>query len=62
MAHAIDCFGVRITDPSDIPAALRSAEESNRPAVVDIVIDREINLSPPDFSTLAAIWLEGCLD
>ncbi|WP_455463423.1 thiamine pyrophosphate-dependent enzyme, partial [Candidatus Hodarchaeum mangrovi] len=62
IAQAMDCFGVRVIEPSKIRSALQAADESDKPAVIDFVIDREINLVPPDFSTLAGIWLEGCLD
>ena len=62
IAQAMDCFGVRVTEPSGIRSALQSAVESGKPAIIDFIIDREINLEPPDFSTLAGIWLEGCLD
>lgn len=62
IAQAMDCFGIRVENPSEIQPALVSAEESNYPAVIDIIIDRDINLEPPDFTTLAGIWLEGCLD
>ncbi|MFX0087723.1 MAG: thiamine pyrophosphate-binding protein [Candidatus Hodarchaeota archaeon] len=62
IAQAIDCFGIRVTEPKELRPALEKADASGVPAVLDIVVDREINLEPPDFATLAAVWLEGCLD
>ncbi|MFX0013915.1 MAG: thiamine pyrophosphate-binding protein [Promethearchaeota archaeon] len=60
LAEAIDCFGIRVTEPKAIKSALEKANDSRVPAILDIVVDREINLEPPDFETLAGIWLEGC--
>lgn len=62
LAESMDCFGIRVTEPNAIKPALEKASDSGVPAVLDIVVDREINLEPPDFETLAGIWLEGCLD
>lgn len=58
IAQAMNCYGERVVDPSEIKPALKRALDSRLPAVIDIVIDREA--IPPDFRTLAAIWLEGC--
>jgi acetolactate synthase-1/2/3 large subunit len=60
IAEAMGCFGARITEPERITPALEKAKASGLPAVLDVVIDPEANLGPPDFSSLAAIWLEGC--
>ncbi|MFW9994757.1 MAG: thiamine pyrophosphate-binding protein [Candidatus Odinarchaeota archaeon] len=62
LAEAMDCFGIRVTKPDEIRPALEEAAKAGVPAVLDILVDREINLKPPDFQTLATIWLEGCLD
>jgi len=59
LAESMGCFGIRVTEPQDINPALEKVLKSDVPAVVDVVIDREINLEPPDFETLAGIWLEG---
>jgi thiamine pyrophosphate-dependent acetolactate synthase large subunit-like protein len=40
--------GERVEEPGDLEPALRRALDSNRPAVVDVVIDRE-NLAPVVF-------------
>ncbi len=60
LAESMGCFGIRVTQPQDINHALEKALKSEVPAILDIVVDREINLEPPDFETLAGIWLEGC--
>jgi acetolactate synthase-1/2/3 large subunit len=60
IAEAMGCFGIRVKKPSDIAPALQKAEDSGLPAVLDIVIDPEINLVPPDFESVASVWLEGC--
>ncbi|MGB9729947.1 MAG: thiamine pyrophosphate-binding protein [Thermoprotei archaeon] len=58
IAKAIGCYGERVEDPKEIKNALERAKASELPAVIDIKIDREV--IPPDFQTLATIWLEGC--
>ncbi len=58
IAQAMGCYGESIKDPKEINNALSRAKESGLPAVIDVEIDR--NVIPPDFQTLAAIWLEGC--
>ena len=60
IAEAMGCFGLRVEKPEDIAPALQKAKDSNLPAVLDIVIDPNINLNPPDFESVASIWLEGC--
>ncbi|UCE13252.1 MAG: thiamine pyrophosphate-binding protein [Candidatus Heimdallarchaeota archaeon] len=60
LAQSVDCFGIRVTQPGDIKSALEKTTNLEIPAVIDIVVDREINLEPPDFETLAGVWLEGC--
>ncbi|MFW9916002.1 MAG: thiamine pyrophosphate-binding protein [Candidatus Thorarchaeota archaeon] len=59
IARAMDCYGERVTDPAEIRPALQRAVDSGLPAVLDVLIDREINLEPPDFETVATIWLDG---
>ena len=41
-AEAMGGFGIRVTKPDDIRPALEKARESGRPALVDVVIDREV--------------------
>ncbi|MEX2751459.1 MAG: thiamine pyrophosphate-binding protein [Candidatus Freyarchaeota archaeon] len=59
VAQAMGCFGERVTEPSQIRPALERAVKSNKPAVIDVVVDREANLVPPDLAMINAIWLEG---
>ncbi|MGC9126271.1 MAG: thiamine pyrophosphate-binding protein [Thermoplasmata archaeon] len=58
IARAMGCYGERVTDPKGLRDAIRRAKESGLPAVIDVKIDPE--KIPPDFQTLATIWLEGC--
>jgi len=58
IAQAMNCFGERIVQSSEIQPALRRAADSGMPAVLDVVVDREV--IPPDFQVLASVWLEGC--
>lgn len=58
IAKGMNCYGERVVEPSQIRPALERAVKSGRPAVLDVKIDREA--IPPDFVTLALIWLEGC--
>ena len=47
VARAFGAYGVRVLDARDLADALRDALASGRPAVVDVVIDREP--TPDDF-------------
>jgi acetolactate synthase-1/2/3 large subunit len=60
LAQAMGCYGERVERPEDIRPALERAAASGLPAVLDVVVDAEANLNPPDLSTLAGVWLEGC--
>ena len=60
IAEAMGCYGERVVNPQDIEPALQRAVDSGKPAVLDVIIDSEVNLEPPDFTTVATIWLEGC--
>ncbi len=60
VAEAMGCYGERVEEPSQIKPALRRAVDSGLPAVLDVVIDSEANLNPPDLETLSGLWLEGC--
>ena len=48
VARAMGAHGERVEEPADLAPALQRALESNRPAVVDVAIDRE-NLAPVVF-------------
>lgn len=58
VAQAMNCYGERIVEPSEIKPALQRAVDSGLPAVLDVEIDREV--IPPEYELVAAIWLEGC--
>ncbi len=60
IAEAMGCFGIRVEVAGKIRSALEEASSAGKPAVIDVKIDREANLTPPDLETLAAVWLEGC--
>ena len=60
IAEAMGCYGERVKDPQEITPALQRAVDSGRPALLDVIIDGAVNLEPPDFTTVASIWLEGC--
>jgi acetolactate synthase-1/2/3 large subunit len=47
VARGFGAFGVQVNDSRDLPAALRDAQASGLPAVVDVVIDR--GPSPDDW-------------
>jgi acetolactate synthase-1/2/3 large subunit len=58
VAKAMNCYGERVVEPSEIEPALQRAVKSGLPAVLDVEIDGS-NI-PPDFEPLAMVWLEGC--
>jgi len=60
VAQAMGCYGERVERPQEITPALERAMASGRPAVVDVVIDAQANLTPPDLENLDAVWMEGC--
>src|SRR5690606_14794998 len=39
IARDFDCFGIRVTDPAELPAAFEAARRSGKPAVIDVVTD-----------------------
>jgi len=59
-AQALGCYGERVTEPDQIRPALQRAVDSGLPAVLDVIIDPEINLVPPDLEILDGLWMEGC--
>lgn len=60
IAEAMNCYGERVTEPNKIKEALKNAEDSGKPALIDIITLGPDEAIPPDFETLAALWLEGC--
>ena len=61
VAEAMGCYGERVEEPEEIKPALGRALESKLPALLDVVVDREANLTPPDLEAIVSIWLEGCI-
>ena len=59
-AQALGCYGERVTEPDQIRPALQRAVDSGLPAVLDVIIDPEVNLVPPDLEILDGLWMEGC--
>ena len=47
VARGFGCFGVHVEDSRDLPEAIRQAQASGLPAVIDVAIDREP--SPDDW-------------
>ncbi|OGO02171.1 MAG: acetolactate synthase large subunit [Chloroflexi bacterium RBG_13_52_14] len=60
LAQALGCYGERVTKPAQIRPALKRAVASGLPAVLDVVVDAEVNLVPPDLVVLDSVWMEGC--
>ena len=51
-AEAMGGVGIRVTKPGDIRGALERARDSGRPALVDVVINREIYSSGTQNQTM----------
>jgi len=60
VAQAMGCYAERVTRPAEIRPALERAVAVRRPAVLDVMVDREANLEPPDLCILDGLWMEGC--
>jgi acetolactate synthase-1/2/3 large subunit len=60
MAESMGCYGERIDKPTQIRPALERAMNSGLPAVLDVLVDKEAALNPPDFATVVDLWLQGC--
>jgi acetolactate synthase I/II/III large subunit len=60
VARACGCHGERVEDPGQIIPALERAVASGKPAVLDVLVDPWVNLTPPDLENLDAVWMEGC--
>lgn len=60
MAEALGCYGERVTEPAQIRPALERAVDSGLPAVLDVIVDVDVHIVPPDLVVLDALWMEGC--
>nr|MBC7245198.1 thiamine pyrophosphate-binding protein [Chloroflexota bacterium] len=59
LAQALGCYGERVTEPAQIKPALQRAVDSGLPAVLDVIVDVEAHLVPPDLEVLDGLWMEG---
>nr|MDO8132942.1 thiamine pyrophosphate-binding protein [Candidatus Njordarchaeum guaymaensis] len=59
VAKAMGCYGERVEDPTELKPALKRAVSSGLPAVLDVIVNKDINLIPPDLALINSIWLEG---
>jgi len=60
LAQSLGCYGERVTQPGQIRPALQRADDSGLPAVLDVAVDIETHLVPPDLELLDGLWMEGC--
>ncbi len=54
IARSCGCFGERVDQPGQVGEAVRAALGQNKPAVVDVVIDRDQSMKGTIFSPLAS--------
>jgi acetolactate synthase-1/2/3 large subunit len=48
IAHAMGCDGIIVTDPAELPTAIRKViEDRGRPTVVDVVVTRDPGMMLP---------------
>jgi len=59
IARACGWYGERVERPEEITPALKRAAASGKPALLDVLMDAQANLAPPDLNTVVAIWMEG---
>jgi acetolactate synthase-1/2/3 large subunit len=59
VARACGWHGERVERPEEITPALQRAAAAGKPALLDVVVDAQANLAPPDMATVVAIWMEG---
>jgi acetolactate synthase-1/2/3 large subunit len=60
LAEALGCHGERVTEPGQLRLALQRAVNSGLPAVVDVIVNADVHLVPPDLVTLDSVWMEEC--
>ncbi len=60
LADALGCYGERVTEPAQIRPALQRAADSGLPAVLDVIVDVDVHMVPPDLVMLDSVWMEGC--
>jgi acetolactate synthase-1/2/3 large subunit len=60
IAKSMGCKGIRISKPDELKPALEEAVASEKPAVLDVLIDCEANMAPPSLGLITSVWLKGC--
>jgi acetolactate synthase-1/2/3 large subunit len=60
LAEAMGCYGERVTEPAEIRPALQRAADSGLPAVLDVLVNVDVHVVPPDLVVLDSVWMEGC--
>ncbi len=60
LAEAMGCYGERITEPGEIRPAPQRAVDSGLPAVLDVLVNVDVHIVPPDLAMLDSVWMEGC--
>jgi acetolactate synthase-1/2/3 large subunit len=60
LAESMGCYGERVTEPDQIRPALQRAVDSGLPAVLDVIVDIDVHIEPPDLEVLDGLWMEGC--
>ena len=45
VAEGFGCYAQRVFDPNEIQAALKRAQESGKPAVIDVICDPSVDCS-----------------
>jgi len=60
LAEAMGCYGERVTEPGEVRPALQRAADSGLPAVLDVLVNVDVHVVPPDLAVLDSVWMEGC--
>ena len=63
LAEAFSCYGERVEKPEELKDALHNAFESGKPAVIDMVVDKEdkiLPMIPPGGGVIGMIGTERC--
>lgn len=55
VAETMGCHGIRVTDPSDLAAAIKEATSEARPTVIDVVMSKELSYQDFQNSTGASV-------
>ena len=58
VAEAMGCHGERVSDPSDLEAALQRCVDSGKPSVIHVDVDRNMHLFAPGLQEFKAMHQE----